>query len=215
MKRTLVALTLVAASCRTASDPPPVAKPADATVAELQTSMTELLERLDVLNARLERLEQESGERVSGPQSAGVSPNDDSSRAGGSTAAGQRPALQERYRQAIVLYTRARYAEARTAFQQIFDGNPTSDLADNALFWIGETYFTAGDYGNASRYYRRVVDEFGDQNKAPDALFKLAITFERTGDLILARKTLEEVISRYPYSTPARTAKSELNRIKY
>ena len=93
--------------------------------------------------------------------------------------------------------------------------DPTSDLADNTLFWIGETHYSAQDYAAASRYYRRVVDEFGGQNKAPDALFKLALTFEKTGDLVLARKTLEEVMSRYPYSTPARAAKSELNRIKY
>jgi len=208
MRRALVGLALVAASCGSTSDPKPLpAPPADARIVELQTSMTELLERLDVLNARLERLEQ-------------AQESDDSGRAGRPTAAGGTPALRsaelaDRYRSAIVLFNRGRFAEARAAFQQIFDTDRTSDLADNALFWIGETHYSAQDYGAASRYYRRVVDEFGDQNKAPDALFKLALTFEKTGDLILARKTLEEVISRYPYSTPARAAKSELNRIKY
>lgn len=208
MRRALVGLALVAASCGSTSDPKPLpAPPADARIVELQTSMTELLERLDVMNARLERLEQ-------------AQESDDSGRAGRPTAAGGTPALRgaelaDRYRSAIVLFNRGRYADARTAFQLVFDSDPTSDLADNALFWIGETHYSAQNYGAASRYYRRVVDEFGDQNKAPDALFKLALTFEKTGDLILARKTLEEVISRYPYSTPARAAKSELNRIKY
>ena len=65
------------------------------------------------------------------------------------------------------------------------------------------------------RYYRRVTTEFGDQNKAPDALLKTALAIERTGDLALARKTLQEVIDRYPYSTPAASAKQELKRIKF
>jgi tol-pal system protein YbgF len=211
MRRALVGLALVAASCGSSSDPKPLpAPPADARLTELQASLTELLERLDVMNARLERLEQaqESGGQAPPPVRTGEAPVLQSNPVSGANLAG-------RYRQAIILYTRGRYADARTAFQHIFDADPTSDLADNALFWIGETHYSAQDYAAASRYYRRVVDEFGDQNKAPDALFKLALTFEKTGDLILARKTLEEVISRYPYSTPARVAKSELNRIKY
>lgn len=211
MRRALVGLALVAASCGSTSDPKPAAAPpSDARLTELQTSMTELLERLDVLNARLEKLEQvqESGGQAPPPVRKGEAPVLQSKPVAGAD-------LADRYRQAIVLFSRARYADARTAFQQIFDADPASDLADNALFWIGETYYSAQDYGAAARYYRRVVDEFGDQNKAPDALFKLALTFEKTGDLILARKTLEEVTSRYPYSTPARAAKSELNRIKY
>ncbi len=204
MRRALVGLALVAASCGSSADSRPVVAPLpDARVVELQTSLTELLERLDVVNARLERLEESVAEGA--PARPAVA----------EAATSTQPDLADRYRQAIVLFTRSRFPESRAAFQQIFDSEPTSDLADNALFWIGETYFSAKDYASASRYYRRVVDEFGDQNKAPDALFKLALTFEKTGDLVLARKTLEEVISRYPYSTSSRAAKSELNRIKY
>jgi len=123
--------------------------------------------------------------------------------------------IADRYRTAITLFGKNRYPEARAAFQQVFDADSSGELADNALFWIGETYFAAADYNNAIRYYKRVADEFGDQNKAPDALYKLAISFERTSDLAQARTTLQEVIARYPYSAPASSAKSELNRIKY
>jgi TolA-binding protein len=65
------------------------------------------------------------------------------------------------------------------------------------------------------RYYARVTSEFTDQNKAPDAMYKTAIALEKTGDLALARKTLQQVIERYPYSTSASMAKQELQRIKY
>jgi TolA-binding protein len=59
------------------------------------------------------------------------------------------------------------------------------------------------------------VNDYSTQNKAPDALFKTAIAQERTGDLALARRTLQQVIERYPYSSAASTAKAELERIRF
>ena len=123
--------------------------------------------------------------------------------------------LAEDYREAIMLVGRGKQAEARRAFQQVFDSDPAGDLADNALFWIGETYYAAGDYTNAVRHYSRVVNEFSDQNKAPDSLFKIALAQARTGDLALARRTLQQVIEKYPYSSTASSAKAELQRIRF
>ena len=46
-------------------------------------------------------------------------------------------------------------------------------------------------------------------------MFKIGLTFAKTGDLGMARKTFDEVIKRYPYSTAASSAKLELKRVKY
>jgi len=97
----------------------------------------------------------------------------------------------------------------------VFDAEPTGQLADNALFWIGETYFAVGDYSNAMRYYERVTKEFAEENKAPDAMFKLGVAYAKSGDLGMARRTFDECIRKYPYSSAAASAKLELTRIKY
>jgi tol-pal system protein YbgF len=224
MKQLAVTGLLVALGC--ASTPDAAAPtPVDTRVAELQTSMTELLERLDVMNERLARLE-ESGARATPPAPAVRATPSDSQPAPQPVVQPSAPLaspsralrgadLAEHYRTAIVLYGSNRVAEARAAFQRVFDADPSSELADNALFWIGETYYTAGDFANAISYYRRVSQQFGDQNKAPDAVFKLGLSYAKTGDLALARQTFQEVITRYPYSTPAASAKAELERIKY
>ena len=169
--------------------------------------MTELLERLDVLNARIAKLE------------SGGAPTMATAPAPSSTST-RSPAIRtadvsEVYRRALALYAQNKFSDARALFQQVFDGDPTGQLADNALFWIGETYFAAGDYRNAMRAYERVTKDFATENKAPDAMFKLGVTFEKTGDLGMARKTFEECIQKYPYSTPASSAKQELQRIRY
>jgi tol-pal system protein YbgF len=240
MKKLAVAAALMLSfGCTSAGDAPePVTVPQaapDPRIGELQTAMTELLERLDVMNSRLARLE-ESGATVSTPvpQTAVVptrqpileSVPETVAETPTATDQPEAPAqpmqralvgakLAEDYRQAIMLFGRGRHADARRAFQQVFDSEPAGDLADNALFWIGETYYAAGDYTNAVRHYSRVVNEFSDQNKAPDALFKIALAQARTGDLALARRTLQQVIEKYPYSSTASSAKAELQRIRF
>lgn len=233
-------LVLFSAACASNDDGPVVAPPgamatpapvasaaSDARLAEMQTQLTELLERLDVMNDRIGRMEAAA---VTAPPSAPAAAT-----SAAAPAPVRRPApipatpeesappqaaivaakIADDYRSAIMLYGRGRVADSRRAFQEVFEADPTGDLADNALFWIGETYFGAADYQNAMRYYTRVTTEFAQENKAPDALFKTALALARTGDLALARKTLNEVIARYPYSTPAASAKHELERIKF
>ncbi|HEX6084786.1 MAG TPA: tol-pal system protein YbgF [Thermoanaerobaculia bacterium] len=191
----------------------------DARISELQTQLTELLERIDVLNQRIALLEEAPAPapaRVAAPAPAPVERRAEAR----PTPAPQQRALAgadlaEEYRQAIILFGRGKHAEARRAFEAVFESDNSGDLADNALFWIGETYFAAKDYTNAVRYYMRVVNDYSSQNKAPDALFKTAMVQTRTGDLALARRTLQQVIDRYPYSSSASSAKAELERIKF
>jgi tol-pal system protein YbgF len=229
MRIAAAAIALVLAGCAStdADRPPSLVPPAETTgvptsdprVAEMQVSMTELLERLDVLNARIAKLESGS---VAAAAPAAVSTAE--------AAVATRPpapvitpqpaplraaALADDYRNALMLFGKSRFAEARAAFQRVFDAEPSGELADNALYWIGESYFAAGDYPNAMKFYERVTKEYGETNKAPDALFKTALAFEKSGDLAMARRAFDEVIRRYPYSTPAASAKLELKRIKY
>src|SRR5438874_6589503 len=146
--------------------PQPVSQSTDAQLAALQTSMTELLERLDVLNARLAKLE--SGGQAPSPVPA---PIPQPGLPAPHTTATPRPLqtaqIADNYRKALMLFGQTRYADARGAFQQVFNAYTNAQLADNALFWIGETYYAAGDYSNATKYYNRVISEFADQNKAP------------------------------------------------
>ncbi len=233
MRIAAAAIALVLAGCATKNvDAPPslvpppdpnavAAPPSDPRIAELQTSMTELLERLDVLNARIAKLE-------SGAPAPALSGREGSPPAGPAPSSAPVPvptlalsaplhaaAIADDYRNALMLYGKSRYAEARAAFQKVFDADPSGDLADNALYWMGETYYAAGDYITAMRYYERVTKEYGETNKAPDAMFKTGLAFEKRGDLAMARKSLEECIRRYPYSTAAASSKLELKRIKY
>lgn len=182
---------------------PPAAPPPDQRIDALETSMTEMLDRLDVIDERISQLENAL------PQQAPA--------AAAPSAPAQNPSVNipDSYKRALILYGEGKHDEARAAFQKVFDANPSGMLANNALFWIGQTYYAAGDYANAIRYYQRVIREYPDKNKAPDAMFKLGLTYVKTGDLAMAKQTLEECIRRYPYSEAASSARGELKRISY
>jgi tol-pal system protein YbgF len=233
-----IAAVILVAGCST-SGPARPATPAapDVTLAQIQTSMTELLERIDVLNHRMARLEEGPVAAAAAPlppvatQQRAVQPApqrlpearpsaESRPRPASSPAAAEQPALvaaklADDYRQALLQFGRGSHAEARRGFELVFQADPSGDLADNALFWIGESHFAARDYTNAIRFYTRVINEYPEENKAPDAYLKLALAIERTGDLALARTTFQQLIERYPYSTPASSAKKELQRIRY
>lgn len=238
----LLSLTACATKQAGENEPPSLVPPADVAVptnpatearlVELQTSMTELLERMDVLNARIARLEssaQNEPRLVQTPARAvepapvphaiepapAVVPAPAPVRPASVSGPLQSAAIADSYRGALILYGKGRMADARVALQQVFDADPAGELADNALYWIGETYYAGADYSSAMRYYERVTKEYPEQNKAPDAMFKIGLTFAKTGDLGMARKTFEEVIKRYPYSTAASSAKLEMKRVRY
>ncbi|MBV9186175.1 MAG: tetratricopeptide repeat protein, partial [Acidobacteria bacterium] len=203
----LVLLTACATKKADENDVPSLVPPAetssaanaasDARLAEMQTSMTELLERIDVLNARIARLESAppSETRVAVQQPPRVVepaprpalepapvPQPTPVRATPPVSGPlQNAAIADNYRGALILYGKGRMADARAALQQVFDADPSGELADNALYWIGETYYAASDFTNAMRAYERVTKEYPEQNKAPDAMFKIGLTFEKTG----------------------------------
>lgn len=210
----------------------------DPRVGELQTVVGELLDRIEVMNARIAKLESspaaaQPAVRVAAEErpvaqrpvpTAGaeaVAPAE-AAPAVERTDAAVRPrrnmsgaALAEAYRKALELYGKGRIDDSRRGFQEVFDADRNGDLADNALYWVGETYFSVGNYAEALRIYSRVTTDYSDQNKAPDAMLKIGLVHAKLGDLALAKRTFEQLIARFPYSTPAAAARYELNKIKY
>lgn len=233
----LILLLLAVAGCSTTAqdefDPPlppkPAASPVDPRVSDLQITVNELLDRVEVLQARVHELERREPPAQT-VRTASVPPPSRPATTGGvgseAPSSGANPAppasravksadIANRYRDALALYGKGALDQARRAFQKIFDDDPSGELADNALYWIGETYFTTGKYGEAIGFFERIEADYADQNKAPDAIFKIGASLAKQGDLALARRTYQRLIEKYPYSTPAAAARVELKRIRY
>ncbi len=230
MKRgALAAAAVLLVACGSVEPAPPAIVPApsaaaavpDPRVAEMQVLLNELMDRIEVLTARLAALESGGGAAAS-LRNRGLplhAPPPGKRRFPRPRASAPvRPAsvpIGDRYRDAIALFGKGRLDDARTAFEAILAADPGGDLADNALYWIGETHFVQARFNEAIDAYRKIVTEYAQQNKAPDAMLKIGMSQARLGDLAMARSTYEALLEGYPYSTAAATARHELERIRY
>src|SRR5690606_2166549 len=89
-----------------------------------------------------------------------------------------------------------------------------SEYADNARYWLGETYYVMRDFEGALAEYQRVVADYPDSQKVPDAMLKMGFSLQELGRLDEARAALEDVAQRFPGTTVARLASERLNLLR-
>jgi tol-pal system protein YbgF len=131
----------------------------------------------------------------------------------GSTPSGAGSAEQAAYVQAFEALKSSNYAASIAGFKQYLATYPTSDLADNAQYWLGEAYYVTHDYDDAAASFRAVGEQYPQSAKVPDALLKLGLTQidqKKTAD---ARATLRQVGQRFPGSDAAKLAAARLQTL--
>ncbi len=99
---------------------------------------------------------------------------------------------------------------ALLGFQEVLGRYPTSELADNAQYWIGEVYYDRKDYDRALEEFLKVEAKHPSGDKIPAALLKAGMTQQQLGKLRAATKTFESLISRFPSTEEARLARAKL-----
>jgi tol-pal system protein YbgF len=104
------------------------------------------------------------------------------------------------YDQAMNLMSRAQYSEASTAFRAYADANPgDSDLAPQAVYWVGNISFIRQDYASAQRSFAEVIKKYPKSQRAPDAMLKLAQSFMSLGQKSEGCTTLGLItLKKYP-----------------
>jgi tol-pal system protein YbgF len=136
---------------------------------------------------------------------------------GGSLAPGQLPVPggsdRDNYQAAFELLKQQRYEPAALAFQQFLVSFPGSQLADNAQYWLAESYYVTDQFNDALAQFSIVINQYPDSRKVPDALLKMGYCnyeLERWND---ARAALTRVQTEYADTTAARLAEQRLNRM--
>jgi tol-pal system protein YbgF len=106
-----------------------------------------------------------------------------------------------------------KYDEANRAFTDFLAAYPTSRNAENAQYWLAETYYVRGDYTTALAEFRKVMETYPQSAKVPDALLKAGFCQAELGDRTAARSSLQEVMRQFPDTTAARLAAQRLDRL--
>ncbi len=103
---------------------------------------------------------------------------------------------------------------AREVFQTFLKRHPNHELAVNAHYWIGETWYGEKKYENAILQFQDVIQKYKGHPKAASALYKQALAFQALGDEKNARVLLQRVGTEYPKSEEAPKAKERLQGMK-
>jgi tol-pal system protein YbgF len=106
--------------------------------------------------------------------------------------------------------TQGRYALALQNFRDYLQRDPGGDLADNAQYGIGESFFAQARFDSAVVEYARVETLSPQGDKVPAALYKLALSQEKLGQAGPAKQTLEALVKRFPLSGEAQLARERL-----
>ena len=117
------------------------------------------------------------------------------------------------YQAAFDLLREGRYGAAGAAFRDVLEKHPNTREADNARYWLGESYYVVRDFNSAMDHFSKVAED-ADNNKRPDAMLKIGYILYENGDHDQAREILETVRGKFPESTVATLAENRLQRIR-
>lgn len=115
--------------------------------------------------------------------------------------------LYEKGRQA---YDNGEMDNARQAFLTLIQNHPKSNQADNAQFWIGETYYREKWFERAILEYQTVIEKYPKGNKVPAAMLKQGMALLQIGEKSSARLILQELIKKNPKAPESKIAAKKL-----
>ena len=151
-----------------------------------------------------------------GTVSASSAPGGNSVPAGGGLAdasgSGANSEEQTVYAQSFDALKAGSYSVAITGFKGFLSSYPSSPLAENAQYWLGEAYYVTRDFDSASSAFRNVLQKYPNARKAPDALLKLGYTQLEQKKVGEGRATLQQVVQKYPGTDAAKLASERLQR---
>lgn len=123
------------------------------------------------------------------------------------------PAAESReYEAALNLFKANKIKDAAVAFEAFARTHPDSTLTPNAQYWLGNAHYSLRDCKKAIDAHRVVVSKWPQHPKAPDSLINIATCQQELGDAKGAKSTFETVLSKYPDSSAAATAKQRLKK---
>lgn len=133
------------------------------------------------------------------------------------TASDQRPQFPgsvRLYESAYQDLVKGRHEQAREGFRLYLRFLPQGELADDAQYWIGESYNGEGEIENAMQAFQHVISDYPESDRVPEAMFKLAKHQISLGQMNAGKKTFEALIERFPDAKESNEAQLRLRDLQ-
>jgi tol-pal system protein YbgF len=110
-------------------------------------------------------------------------------------------------------YLRGNYQLAVEQFRQFLARFPLSEQADDAQYWIGESFFNQGLYDQALAEFDNLLSTYPQGDKVPAARLKRAYTLLTMNQTETGIKELRQLLIEFPDSAEATAAKQRLEQL--
>jgi len=184
--------------------------------AEIRSSLSDILEQFQMLQANMNDLQGKvtyMAERSTGgvaikPQ---VIPTDTAD----TTTAQVIPGIncQELYDESFINIRRGQYEEAIQGFTDYLKYCGQQDMADNARFWVGESYYSMDNFKAAINEFQTLLNDYPNSEKRAGSYYKMARSYEELGRKKDARATFQKLIDEFPGTLEAEQAKEKLREL--
>lgn len=105
---------------------------------------------------------------------------------------------EDQYEKAINYMRQNDYANAEKLLTHFLDKNPKHKLAENAKYWLGESYYVRGDFSKSAVTFLEDYQAYPKGSKAPDNLLKLGMSLAQLGKKPDACKTYAKLTKEFP-----------------
>ncbi len=102
------------------------------------------------------------------------------------------------------------YQKVLDAFEAFLKKFPDSVHVPNVYYQMGNAYFAVNEYKSALDSYQTLVRKYSYSPHTADAMLGVAACQQELDDKVNARKTLQQVIAKFPGSAAADTARKRL-----
>ncbi|OQW32209.1 MAG: hypothetical protein A4E19_19425 [Nitrospira sp. SG-bin1] len=119
-----------------------------------------------------------------------------------------------RYERVLGLFRDGDLEGARQGFAGFLEEYPNSNLAPNARFWLGESYFGKKEFQRAIDAYDKVEIDYPGSEKVPAAILKKGYAYLALKDRKRASSAFKQVVTLYPKSPEAGKASDKLAQLK-
>ena len=124
------------------------------------------------------------------------------------------PDPQTLYNSAYADYTQGQYQLAIQGFQQYLQNYGDTDLASNAQFYIGDSYYNQKNFKDAIKQYDQCIQSYPNGNKAAAAYLKKGFALLATNERAAGERELNLVLRKYPNSHEAEVARERLHSLR-
>ena len=119
------------------------------------------------------------------------------------------PSAENLYQSAFAQLKSENYDAAQKQFEEFLERYPEDNLAGNAQYWLGETYYVRSNYEQAAKTFAAAYKKYPDNAKAPDNILKMGMSLAGMGRTDDACVALGQVESKYAAEAPSVMARAQ------